>query len=123
MSAFHQLRTFATGAIIGEMRCLLILPLLTLTACDQLSQRIWNCAVEPLNVTKVGDEGKRVYDTIPARSYIASLNGGVQIVAWETGEGASRRTIWRREQSRPGLATSADQICGEAKRGVVAEQL
>ena len=107
----------------SNMRFLLILSLLGLTACDQLSQRIWNCAAEPLSVTKVGDNGKLVDDTIPARSYIASMNGGVQIVALEVGRGTNRRTIWRREQSKPGLANSADQICGEVKRGVVAEQL
>lgn len=105
------------------MRGLFIISLLSLTACDQLSQRIWNCAAEPLSVIKVGDEGKRIKDTIPPRSYIASMNGGVQILALEVGEGANRRTIWRREKSKTGFATSADQVCGEAKRGVIAEQL
>ena len=105
------------------MRSLLIFSLLSLTGCDQLSQRIWNCAAEPLSVVKVGDEGKRVKDIIAPRSYIASMNGGVQIVALEVGEGANRRTIWRREQSTTGLANSVEQVCGEAKRGVVAEQL
>lgn len=108
---------------ISVMRTVAIILLLSLSGCDQLSQRIWNCAVEPLHVTKVLDAGSRVRDVIPARSYIASMNGGAQVTALETGDGAFRRTIWRREQSRPGLANSADQICGAAKQGVVAEQL
>jgi hypothetical protein len=105
------------------MRTILILALLRLTGCDQLSQRIWNCAVDPLKVTKVLDEGSRVNDVIPERSYIASMNGGVQVVALELQNDTNRRAIWRREQSHSGLATSAEQICGAAKRGVVGEQL
>jgi hypothetical protein len=100
-----------------------MLSCLSLTGCDQLSQRIWNCAVGPLKVTKVLDDGRRISDVIPGRSYLASMNGGIQVVALELGDGGDRRTIWRREQSRSGLATSADQVCGEAMQGIVAEQV
>ncbi|WP_152522549.1 hypothetical protein [Sphingobium ummariense] len=105
------------------MRIVLIFVLLSVTGCDQLSQRIWNCAAEPLQVTKVLDDGRQVSDVIPAHGYIASMNGGAQVIALKIGHGANGRNIWRREQSQPGLATSSSQICGRAKWGVVAEQL
>ena len=100
-----------------------IIILIILMGCDQVSQRIWNCGSDPLEITKVLDNGKRVRDVIPARSYIGSMNGGVQVMSLERGEDASRRTIWRREQSRAGLSNSADELCGTARQGVVAEQL
>ena len=105
-----------------EMHYVVIVMLLALCSCDQLSQRIWNCSVDPLPVTRVLDTGERFPDEIKGRSYIASMKGGVQVLALESGLPDKKSVIWRREQSKTGLAESADQICNGAKSGVVAEQ-
>jgi hypothetical protein len=101
------------------MKWLLLLPLaLAASSCDRLSQRIWNCSSEPLSVTKVLDTGERVNDVIPAKNYIASMKGGVQVVTLQ--EGA--RAIWQRGEARHGYAASPDNACQGRNDGIVAEQ-
>jgi hypothetical protein len=98
-------------------KLLLLVFVIAVSSCDRMSQRIWNCSSEALPVTKVLDTGERVDDLIPAKSYIGSMKGGVQVVALENGG----LTIWRRDDVK-----SASQPNGNACRGrttgVVAEQ-
>ena len=100
-------------------RRLLVLSLLfAVSACDRLSQRIWNCSAEPLPVTRILDTGERMDDIIPARSYIASMKGGVQIVALQRGG----RVIWKRADATRGFAGARDDACEGRSDGLVAEQ-
>ena len=102
------------------MKLLLLLSLIfAVSGCDRLSQRIWNCSSEPLPVTKVLDTGERIKDVIPARNYIASMKGGVQVVALQRGA----QTIWRRANATSGFAATSDNACQGRSGGLVAEQL
>lgn len=105
------------------MKAFALLPALLVIGCDRLSERIWNCASIPLSVIKIADTGQRVAEIIPARSFTASMKGGVQTVALQQRRGARLATIWVRDgppASSP--ASSADEACAGRSTGIVAEQ-
>ncbi|ODT91246.1 MAG: hypothetical protein ABS86_02795 [Sphingobium sp. SCN 64-10] len=95
---------------------------LMLSSCDGLSQRIWNCSAQPLAVTKVLDNGERVHDTIPSRSYIASMKGGVQILALEAVDDRDKRVIWASKEAKSGFVAEPNDGCRERKTGLIAEK-
>jgi hypothetical protein len=101
------------------MRWLTVLPLvIAVSSCDRPSQRIWNCSSEPLPVTKVLETGERVTDVVPARNYIGSMKGGVQIVALQQGT----RVIWQRGNTTQAFASSPENACQGRNIGIIAEQ-
>jgi len=101
------------------MKRLLLLSLaLAVSGCDRLSQRIWNCSSEQLPVTKVLDTGERIDDVIPPKNYIASMEGGVQVVALQKGA----RIIWQRMNATRGFAAAPNNACQGRSDGLIAEQ-
>lgn len=100
---------------------LLALPLIS--GCDRVSQRVWNCSSYPLEVLKGTDTGNEVVEILPARSYIASMKGGAQIVSLKVAAGGGTKTVCERGRSlRKGNAANADEACGGKMTGVIAEQ-
>jgi hypothetical protein len=99
-------------------RLLLVSLAFAVSGCDRVSQRIWNCSPEALAVTKVLDTGERINDVIPARNYIGSMKGGIQVVALQSGS----RFIWQRTNGTKRFATPLDNACEGRTGGLVAEQ-
>jgi hypothetical protein len=93
-----------------------------LGSCDHISQRIWNCSSDPQRVTKILTTGERVADTIPPRSYIASMEGGVQIHALEMTIKGKTAKIWSEEQARPSTKSDVESICESQTSGLIGEQ-
>lgn len=89
-----------------------------MSACDRESQRIWNCSSEPLPVREVLDTGERIDGVIPARNYIGSMKGGVQVVALQRGA----RIVWRRTNATSEFAAASDSACQGRSGGLVAQQ-
>jgi hypothetical protein len=108
--------------MISNMRLILLAPPLLLASCDHISQRIWNCSAVALEVTKVLATGERVEDSIPPRSYIASMEGGVQIHALEAMVDGKRTKIWSEDQGRPSIKSDVVSVCRERTEGLVGEQ-
>jgi len=99
----------------------MILAALSLASCDHISQRIWNCSASAVPVTKLLSTGTRADDIIPPRNYIASMEGGVQIVALERRGTRKREVIWRQEQSSS-VRSATENPCGSAISGLVGQQ-
>jgi hypothetical protein len=104
------------------MRLLLLAPAALLTSCDHISQRVWNCSSQAQEVTKVLETGERVEDSIPPRSYIASMEGGVQIRALEVSVNGKRTQIWSENQARPSIKSEVISVCRGRTEGLVGEQ-
>lgn len=104
-----------------------VLPLLimslSLAGCDRISQRVWNCSTVELDVLKTNEPDFIVVETIPARSWIASMKGGVQITKITIADGRRAKVLWH--QGKPVLTSrsdSADDVCAGQTSGVVIQQ-
>jgi len=106
------------------MRVLALLIMsLPLVGCDRISQRVWNCSTAKLDVLKTNDPDFEVVETIPARSWIASMKGGVQITKITIADGSRAKVLWH--QGQPVLTNrsdSADDVCAGRNSGVVIQQ-
>jgi hypothetical protein len=102
---------------------ILLLFCLTLSGCDRISQRVWNCSARKLEVLKANGADFEIVEVIPARSWIASMKGGVQITAISVADGASAKDLWHKGQ--PVLTSrlhSADEVCAGRTEGIVVQQ-
>ena len=104
------------------MRRYALLPFLLLAACDHISQRVWNCSNSPLRVVKVLSTGERINDVIPPRSYITSMEGGVQIVQLEAIVDGAPKSVWRQEQAVSANGFDANAVCGSREAGLIGQQ-
>jgi hypothetical protein len=104
-----------------------VLPLLLLSlsiaGCDRISQRVWNCSTVKLDVLKTNEPDFKIVETIPARSWIASMKGGVQITKITVADGRRAKVLWHQGQSvLTSRSDSADDICSGRTIGVVIQQ-
>lgn len=104
-----------------------VLPLLTvllsLAGCDRISQRVWNCSTTKLDVIKTNEPDIELVETIPARSWISSMEGGAQITKIAVEEGRRAKILWR--QGHPVLTSRSDSaadVCAGRTSGVVIQQ-
>jgi len=97
--------------------------LLSLAGCDRISQRVWNCSAVKLDVLKTNESDFEIVETIPARSWIASMKGGVQITKVTAADGRRAKILWH--QGQPVLTSrsdSADDVCAGQTSGVVIQE-
>ncbi|WP_374298117.1 hypothetical protein [Sphingomonas sp.] len=106
------------------MRTLLLLLLcVSLSSCDRLSQRVWNCSADKLDVLKVNEPDFEIVETIPARSWIASMKGGAQITGIMIADGKRAKVLWHKGQAvLTSRSNSADEVCAERTNGIVVQQ-
>jgi hypothetical protein len=106
------------------MRVLFLLIMsLSLEGCDRISQRVWNCSTVKLDVLKTNEPDFEIVETIPARSWIASMKGGVQIAKITVAHGGGAKVLWH--QGQPVVTSrsdSADDVCAGRTSGVVIQQ-
>jgi hypothetical protein len=104
---------------------LLILPLIcfNLAGCDRISQRVWNCSAKSLDVLKTNAPDFEIVETIPSRSWISSMKGGVQITAISVADGTRSKVLWH--QGQPVLTVpfdSPEKVCAGRTEGIVVQQ-
>jgi len=106
------------------MRALsLLLFCLSLSGCDRISQRVWNCSDEKLDVLKTNEPDFEIVETIPARSWIASMKGGVQITGVTIAEGKRAKVLWHQGQAvLNSRSDSPDEVCAGRANGIVVQQ-
>ena len=96
----------------------------SLSGCDRISQRVWNCSGEKLDVLKINEPDFEIVETIPARSWIASMKGGVQITAIAIANGKQAKVLWQRgEAVLTNRLATADEVCTGRTSGIVMQQL
>jgi hypothetical protein len=96
---------------------------LSIAGCDRISQRVWNCSTVNLDVLKISEPNFEIVETIPARSWIASMKGGVQITKITVADGRRAKILWHHGQSvLTSRSNSADDICAGRTSGVVIQQ-
>lgn len=101
----------------------LFLPVLLLSGCDRISQRVWNCTAQPLEVLKEGDTGNQTVETIQSRSWIASMKGGVQITSITVADGARPKILWQRGSRLAASRSDAPgEVCSTATNGIAVQQ-
>lgn len=106
------------------MRMLLLLLLcFSLSSCDRISQRVWNCSTDRLDVLKTNEPDFEILETIPARSWIASMKGGAQITGIAVADGKRAKALWHEGQAvLKSRSNSADEVCVGRTNGIVIQQ-
>jgi hypothetical protein len=101
----------------------LLIFFLSLSGCDRISQQVWNCSGEKLDVLKTSEPNFEIVETIPARSWIASMKGGVQITAIAVADGGQAKVLWQRGQAAlTNRLATADEVCAGRTSGIVMQQ-
>jgi len=84
---------------------------------------VWNCSSQNVHVLKATGPDMAIVETIPGRSWIASMKGGVQITAISIVDGDRTLILWRQGQTvLTDRVDSADAVCAGRDSGIVVQQ-
>jgi hypothetical protein len=97
--------------------------IVALSGCDRISQRLWNCSSNRLDVLKTIDTGNEIVESIQAHSWIASMKGGAQIIKVTVTDGSHAKVVWSLGQPVVGTTSdAAPEVC-KGQTGIAVQQL